>query len=270
MTFINQELEILAKWFQSNKLALNVNKTKYVIFRTKGKRIDNDCPDLTIDNINLTRVHNDAMLEENKSFKLLGIYLDEYLSFDKNTDVLCAKLTRANYCLHRSANTVPLKALKDLYFALFHSHLLYCINIYSCTSLKNLNRIKTLQKKAIRIISKAKCNAHTDPLFFKSEILPFNLLIKFQRLRFMHSIFYNYCPKSFRGTFTRNEERNHDYNLRETNDFNPPIARIEHFKKFPLYAFTNEWNCAGDVTYHHNPVTFKIALNQELLSTLNA
>jgi hypothetical protein len=213
-------------------------------------------------------VFNDAEREEDKSFKLLGIYLDEYLNFDKNTDILCSKLSRANFCLRRSANVIPVKSLKDLYFALFHSHLLYCINVYSCTSQKNLNRIKILQKKAIRIVSKAKYNAHTGVLFKDLNILPFELLIKNQRLKFMHSIYYNYCPKSYIGFFQKRDERNHDYNLRENNMFTVPAARVEHFKKFPSYAFVQAWNSAGDVIYHQNQITFKVALSYDLFSSI--
>jgi hypothetical protein len=266
--FINKELEILSKWFTTNRLALNISKTKYIIFRTKGKKIDSNIPSLNINGTSLKRVHNNADLEDDQSFKLLGIYLDEYLNFDKNTDVLCAKLTRANFCLRRSANVIPEKSLTELYHSMFHSHLLYCINVYSCTSIKNLNRIKLLQKKAIRIITKSKHNAHTNTLFKKMKILPLESLLKFKKLQFMHSVHYNYCPKSFINTFPKRSEQVQNYNLRDSNDYIMPNARIELFKKFPIYSFPQELNHAGDIIHHHNPVTFKIALEAELLLSL--
>ena len=40
ITFINVEIQKLANWFRSNKMAVNIPKTKYIIFRTKGKKID--------------------------------------------------------------------------------------------------------------------------------------------------------------------------------------------------------------------------------------
>jgi hypothetical protein len=36
-----------------------------------------------------------------------------------------------------------------------HSHIVYCINIYSCANTKSLNRLRIKQKQAVRII----CNA---------------------------------------------------------------------------------------------------------------
>jgi hypothetical protein len=39
-TVINIEINKIAVWFRANKLAVNINKTKYIIFRMRGKRID--------------------------------------------------------------------------------------------------------------------------------------------------------------------------------------------------------------------------------------
>ena len=36
--FVNTELKKLAYWFRANKMAVNISKTKYIIFRTRGKK----------------------------------------------------------------------------------------------------------------------------------------------------------------------------------------------------------------------------------------
>ncbi len=35
--YVNEELRKIANWFRSNKMALNTGKTKFMIFRTRGK-----------------------------------------------------------------------------------------------------------------------------------------------------------------------------------------------------------------------------------------
>ena len=35
---MNSEINKLANWFRANKMAVNISKTKYIIFHTKGKR----------------------------------------------------------------------------------------------------------------------------------------------------------------------------------------------------------------------------------------
>ena len=63
-----------------------------------------------------------------------------------------------------------------------------------------LSRITTMQKKAIRIICGTSYNAHTDELFKTLRILPFSDLITEARLKFMHTVTFNYCHESFNST----------------------------------------------------------------------
>jgi len=37
---MNSELQKIANWFRSNKMAINTAKTKFIVFRTRGKRIN--------------------------------------------------------------------------------------------------------------------------------------------------------------------------------------------------------------------------------------
>jgi hypothetical protein len=277
---VNTEMQKISNWLIINKLALNISKTKYIIFRTRGKQIPNNIHPVEINQNEIgtieheskitpiDRVWNGANNIENRSFKLLGVYLDEYLSFDKNTDVLCAKLTRANYCMKRASNKISLKSLRCLYFAMFHSHLNYCINIASCTSQSNISRISKLQKKAIRIINKARVNEHTAPLFKTSMILPYEKMIIYNRLMFMHAIRYNYAPSSTIDLFHRTIERNNDYVFRNQADFIVPFPRIDVFKKSPLYILPDTWNKSGYLIFYENNVTFMIALKHELFSNM--
>ena len=43
---VNVEINKMAVWFRANKLAVNKNKTKFMIFRTRGKKLDANIPDL--------------------------------------------------------------------------------------------------------------------------------------------------------------------------------------------------------------------------------
>jgi hypothetical protein len=40
--YVNSELQKIAQWYTVNKMAVNTSKTKYIIFRTRGKFIDPD------------------------------------------------------------------------------------------------------------------------------------------------------------------------------------------------------------------------------------
>ncbi len=40
LDYVNKELKGWAKWFRANKMKVNTSKTKYIIFHTKGKKIE--------------------------------------------------------------------------------------------------------------------------------------------------------------------------------------------------------------------------------------
>ena len=277
ISFINEELHKLANWFKSNKMAVNVSKTKYIIFRTRGKTIDSNIDDILFNNneigtvndvsniFKLERVYSDNPNIDSRNYKL---FFDEFLSFDKHISYICAKLSKANFCIKRASNKLSLKSLKALYYALVHPHLLYCLNIISCTSAKNIARIVKLQKKAIRTITKSKSNEHTGPLFLANKILPFEKLMSQSKLLFMHSIHYEYAPKSFHNIFTKNLSREINYELRNADAYLVPAARIKLFKKFPLYTFPTGWNEVGIFAYYSNRITFSIALKEHLFSLI--
>ena len=43
ISLVNEELAKLLIWFQSNKLLLNQDKTKYIIFRSRNRRVPKLC-----------------------------------------------------------------------------------------------------------------------------------------------------------------------------------------------------------------------------------
>jgi hypothetical protein len=279
--YVNSELNKLAIWFKANRMAANVSKTNYIIFRTRGKKIDlngksivfnsndPDSPHAEPNLIrNIERIHDYHIDPKMQSFKLLGVFLDEHLTLNKHVNHTNAKLSRALYLLKRVKDFVSSGAMRKLYFSLFHSHLLYCINILSFTSQTNINKIMIMQKKAIHIVANAPYNPHTNPLFLENNVLPFDKLITLNRLLFMHAIAYNYAPNTFANIWLTNAERNTGHDLRNTDFFVMPHVRIDLFRRFPLYTLPHEWNnLSENIRLQHNQTTFKIALTDFLLST---
>jgi hypothetical protein len=43
---VNNEINKIAVWFRANKLAVNISKTKYIIFRMKSKKVGPNTPSI--------------------------------------------------------------------------------------------------------------------------------------------------------------------------------------------------------------------------------
>jgi hypothetical protein len=190
-------------------MVVNANKTKYIIFHTRGKRVDTGDIDMVINNnvqgdhnpnlvYKLERIHNNNNPNKTSRFyKLLGFHPDINLSLNDRISTLCNKLSKTLYLLRRTKNILPKKALRTLYYNLVHCHLTYCPNILSITSQTNNSKISTLQRKAIRIIADSSNRAHTAEHFTELKILPFEKLFSYSQLMFMHSIEYGYNSALF-------------------------------------------------------------------------
>jgi len=274
---VNIELNKIAVWFRANKLAVNVSKTKYIIFRSKGKRLGGHPPVVFDANergvphdpalvYELERFHDQHQEPECRAYKLLGVYLDEHLTLDAHATHVRKKLARSLYCINRAKNFLTKRALKTLYFALIHSHLNYCPILFTTMSQKSKAGLFTAQKKAIRIITKNNYREHTAPLFEQENILSLDKIIELASLKFMHSIVYKYAPPSFNNMFSfRDQDGERPLRNDDMLTFNLPFPRTEMYKKSPVYFLSKLWNEADENKFNENKTTFIIATKSRLL-----
>ena len=120
----------------------------------------------------------------------------------------------------------------------------------------------------MRIVTKSKKLDHTGPLFKEIDVLPFEKLMLQSKLLFMHAVHNDYAPAPFKHVFVKNNTRDVTYELRNAGAYVVPAARIEFFKKFPIYTFPTAWNNAGNLVFYNNKITFQKALKEELFANV--
>ena len=87
---MNAELSHLNDWFCANKLSLNTDKTKYVLFH-KAKSKDSlplVLPDLFI---------NDVKIKSENSLKFLGVMIDENLTWKTHVELVEKKISKNSF-----------------------------------------------------------------------------------------------------------------------------------------------------------------------------
>ena len=149
-TIINNELEKFQNWFMANKLSLNINKTKYIIFHSSN-----------ISPLDLKLEINGIIIERVHSFRFLGLILNENLTWHDHVRSVSLKVSRAVGVLKRLKSFLLSKTLLTIYHALISCHFNNHFILWGHES----DDILKLQKRAIRILSNKHYLAHTDPLF---------------------------------------------------------------------------------------------------------
>ena len=114
----NHEMKQLNNWLSANKTSLNVEKTELVFFKSPRKVLSNEIK------IKLTG----KRLYPSNSVKYLGVRIDKFLHWHDQVNNIAVKLNRANALLLKIRNYVNMKTLRNIYYAIFDSHLNYsCI-----------------------------------------------------------------------------------------------------------------------------------------------
>ena len=187
---INNDLRYLTRWLRANKISLHAGKTEYVLFNSH-KPPDHDFI-VRLGGRRLTPSHH---------IKYLGMLIDRNLNFGPQINAVAIELKKANGILARLRYTVPKDVLISVYYALFYSHLNYCIQIWGQNVSTNTSRLQALQNSAVRIMSFADYHAPVDPLYFDLKIIKYEDLLHIHNATFIHSIYHNLLPVSLIDTF---------------------------------------------------------------------
>ena len=82
---------------------------------------------------------------------------------------------------------LPLKVMRNVYYSLIYSHIIYAIEAWGSACKTELNKILTLQKRAMRLMTYNDKYPATygplissDPIFTKLEILKVSEIYKYQ------------------------------------------------------------------------------------------
>lgn len=229
----NKELAKVTSWFHSNKLTLNVSKTKFMIFRRKNAAFDVRNLTLQIGEEIIERVGNDL---PTKHFKFLGHLIDDQLCWKEQVNHVHSKISSGNYIIARSKNFLPSKIRLNLYNCFIRPYLEYGILAWGGVKKSILAKLITVQKKAIRNVAGKKARAHTEPLFSSLGVLKLTDLFIYNCGVFMHRYTNDNLPHSFQGMFHPLSEPN------RTRGYKTARPNIKFLEQFPDVFLPRAWN----------------------------
>ena len=231
---MNRELRKVRKWLDANHLALNIDKTNFVIFHSPQKII----LDPVILKIGKKKISNENCV------KFLGVLLDSGLSWKHHIAELSKKLARTVGIFYKVRHLIPLETLKILYYSLFYSFVSYGITVWGLTHKSYLDPIIIAQKKILRVMTFSEINAHTAPLFSQLGILKIHDVHQFQLLSFVYDCHYKIAPAHFHCYFKPSSDV-HNYNTRMASRGDLFLQRKHTFQygiRYIQYTGARLWN----------------------------
>ena len=241
---ITKEMSKIKTWFDTNKLSLNLSKTKLMLF--------GNCRKNTEIHININGVEIERVYEN----KFLGIIIDERFSWKSHITHVQSKLSRSIYVLNKVKLVLDQKSLRILYCSLVLPYLNYCTEVWGNTYKTSLHSLTILQKKAIRIIHNVRYLDHTNPLFIRSKLLEFTDLVEFQTTQIMFKAKINILPLNIQKLFS---DREGGYNLRGKLNFKVNSVRTTRKMFCISICGVRLWNSlSGEIKECPNINQFKI------------
>lgn len=133
------------EYYRKSQLVLNSEKTKIVLFRTKQSTVTT--PDeIIIDNTKYLMSSNT---------KFLGIYMDEFLTWDTHVEQVSSRLSSVCYSIRVLSRYVDLLILKIVYHSNFEALVRYGLVFYG--SSRDIEQVFLMQKRVLRIMLGMKC-----------------------------------------------------------------------------------------------------------------
>ena len=114
---VEKELKTLKKWFDINKLSLNVSKTKFIIFG--NRKLSNQ----------IKIKFADVEIEQVQDTKFLGITIDNKLNWKTHINNLRTKVSKTIAILYKMKPILDQKSLHLLYCSLVLPHISYCVEV---------------------------------------------------------------------------------------------------------------------------------------------
>lgn len=235
---LKSETTTVLNWFKINEMKSNSDKCHLIVSENRNRLYkSNTCIYLDEDN---ELLHNESIV------KLLGVFIDDELTFEEHVKAILKKGNQKLHALMRVSSYMSEEKLKLLMKTFIDSQFNYCPLIWMFHSRKMHHRINKLHERALRVVYKDD-NLTFEQLLEKDEAFTVHER-NLQRLALlMYKVKHGLCPIPVQEIFIRNES---DINLRHGNkdgDFIIPRVRTVNYGKETLrYRGPVIWNLLPD------------------------
>ena len=235
---LQKSLDCLQIWCRENGMILNTDKTKVMLITSRQKRMN-------LNNAVLNLQYNDIDITITTCDKILGIHVDNNLTWNNHFNFLSKKLSSHLWLLSKVRIYLSIEHRVLFYNAYIKPHIDYCSLIWSNTSSSNISKITRLQRRACKLILGHEYNGLSEA-FEKLKILSIDQSIFLSKAKMMYKIHNNLAPSYLNEMFLMRDANldNTTSNLRSVanKNFVVPLAKCNLFKGSLTYSGVIIWN----------------------------
>ena len=235
---LQKSLDCLQIWCRENGMILNTDKTKVMLITSRQKRMN-------LNNAVLNLQYNDIDITITTCDKILGIHVDNNLTWNNHFNFLSKKLSSHLWLLSKVRIYLSIEHRVLFYNAYIKPHIDYCSSIWSNTSSSNISKITRLQRRACKLILRHEYNGLSEA-FEKLKILSIDQSIFLSKAKTMYKIHNNLAPSYLNEMFLMRNANldNTTSNLRSVTNKNfvVPLAKCNLFKGSLTYSGVIIWN----------------------------
>ena len=239
-----------------NKLSLNVQKTKNMLFCIKNPRIEGG-------NILL----NGDIIDKVNHFKFLGVIIDSHLSWMDHVQHIRKKISKGIGILYTAKDYLKFDTLLNVYYSFVYPYLIYCVEVSGATTKGNLISLLKTQKRVVRMIMSVSIRTESAPLFSELKLLSVFKIYILKLTVLMFKYHHWQVTKTIDYLFTK-VSNVHDRDTRQSSQYYVPFTRKEILRKSFRYRAAKMWKTLyGILDIHCSITSFKYHLKSYLLDT---
>ncbi len=164
-------------------------------------------------------------LNEVDCTKFLGLYIDNTLSWDKQIDYVCKKISSGVFLLRQIKGICSIDALKTVYYGVIQSYLSYGIIFWGSCAETKLSRAFILLKSAIRVMCNLKSRESCKECFKKLNIFTLPSLYILETIMFCIS-----------KCILIQGHNVHSYSTRSNMTYRQESHRLQKYESLPMLA----------------------------------
>ena len=149
---LEKSANLALKWFDNNHMKANPSKFQAISFKC---RKNEEGFDLNI---------GDELIKPVSLVKLLGVLIDDNLSFNEHVSKLCVKAARQTNSLRRIVKYIPNECRLNIYQAFISSNFNYCDIVWHFCSNRSTYKIEKVHKNALRVTLNNYTSSYSDML----------------------------------------------------------------------------------------------------------